>query len=115
MALTEKQENGGNRKLFPMAMIVHISLKTIQTMSFHYCLILAFQKMFLFIVILGNRGNVAASDDDFHKLRVKTSEAIYNLDDPYIKSDRGKIWENIEKVLKNIVLGILVETPASDS
>lgn len=48
---------------------------------------------------LGNKV-VAASDDNLEKTRVKISECIYNLDDPYIKSARGKIWENVEKVLE---------------
>lgn len=48
---------------------------------------------------LGNKV-IAASDDDLQKARVKVSESIYNLDDPYIKNARGKIWENVEKVLE---------------
>lgn len=48
---------------------------------------------------LGNK-ITAASDNDFQKLRVKVSESIYNLDDPYIANARGKIWENVVKVLE---------------
>lgn len=53
---------------------------------------------------LGNKVT-AASDNAFQKLRVKISESIYNLDDPYIKSERGKIWGNIEKVLEEYCSG----------
>lgn len=48
---------------------------------------------------------IAASDDELQQTRVKVSEYIYNLDDPYIKNARGKIWENVEKVLEEYKSG----------
>lgn len=53
---------------------------------------------------LGNRV-VSSSDDELQKKRVEISKSIYNLDDPYIKSDRGRVWENVEKVLAEYTSG----------
>ena len=41
----------------------------------------------------------AASTDEYEKTRVKVSAEIYNLRDPYIKAERGKVWDEVEKTL----------------
>ena len=51
--------------------------------------------------LLSYLGNLIlpATNDDFGKTRVKVSASIYNLIDPYISGARGKVWENVAKVL----------------
>ena len=61
-----------------------------------------------FLSFFGNKV-IAASDDDFQKLRVEVSESIYNLDNPYISNARGKIWENVVKVLEEYDSGDISE------
>lgn len=51
------------------------------------------------ISFLGNQV-VAATSDAFEKVRVKVSIDIYNLKDPYIKAERGKVWNEVEKTLE---------------
>lgn len=43
---------------------------------------------------------IASSVKDLDKIRVKITEVIYNMVDPYIKAERGKIWESVAKVLE---------------
>ena len=50
------------------------------------------------ISFLGNEV-VAASTNEHEKTRVKVSAEIYNLRDPYIKAERGKVWDEVEKTL----------------
>ena len=42
---------------------------------------------------------VASSNNDLDKKRVEVTEKIYNMIDSYIKDARGKVWENVEKVI----------------
>lgn len=94
-----KTGNGGKGNYFPLANDSTYISENDTNNEFPLLLDPCISEDVSLLSFLGNKV-IAASDDDFHKLRVKISEAIYNLDDPYIKSDRGKIWENIEKVLE---------------
>lgn len=38
--------------------------------------------------------------DKFEKTRVEVSANIYNLRDPYIKAERGKVWDEVDKTLE---------------
>lgn len=51
------------------------------------------------ISFVGNQV-IASSVKDLDKIRVKITEVIYNMVDPYIKAERGKIWESVAKVLE---------------
>lgn len=59
------------------------------------------------ITLISFMGNqvVASSNSDFDKTRVKVTEAIFNMVDPYIKVERGKVWENIAKVFEEFDSG----------
>lgn len=56
------------------------------------------------ITFMGNQV-IAASVKDLDKMRVKVTEVIYNMVDPYIKAERGKIWENVAKILEEYESG----------
>ena len=56
------------------------------------------------ISFMGNQV-VASSNNDLDKIRVKVTEVIYNMVDPYIKAERGKVWENIAKILEEYESG----------
>lgn len=56
------------------------------------------------ISFLGNEV-VAASTNEHEKTRVKVSAEIYNLRDPYIKAERGKAWDDVEKTLEEYASG----------
>ena len=58
----------------------------------------------ILISFIGNQV-VASSINDLDKMRVKVTEVIYNMVDPYIKAERGKIWENVEKILEEYESG----------
>ncbi len=53
------------------------------------------------VALLSFMGNcvVAASMDPLSQKRVEVSSKIYNLTDGYIKSERVRVWNNVEKVL----------------
>ena len=51
------------------------------------------------ITFVGNEV-VAATTDEFEKTRVEISANIYNLRDPYIKAERGKVWDEVDKTLE---------------
>lgn len=61
------------------------------------------------ISFLGNEV-VAASTDEHVKTRVKVSAEIYNLRDPYIKAERGKIWDEVDKTLAEYTSGDISKT-----
>lgn len=50
------------------------------------------------ISFVGNKV-VASSENKADIERVKVSKHIFNLDDPFIKAERGKVWNGIEKTL----------------
>lgn len=50
------------------------------------------------ISFMGNKV-VAASEDEMDIARVNISKRIFNLDEPFIKAERGKVWTGIEKTL----------------
>lgn len=62
------------------------------------------QKDVTLISFMGNQV-VASSNSDLDKIRVKVTEVIYNMVDPYIKAERGKVWENIAKILEEYESG----------
>lgn len=51
------------------------------------------------ISFVGNQV-VPATSDEIGICRVKVSSDIYNLKDPYIKAERGKVWDEVDKTLK---------------
>ena len=48
---------------------------------------------------------VAATTDEYFKTRVEVSADIYNLRDPYIKAERGKVWDEVDKTLEEYESG----------
>lgn len=56
------------------------------------------------ISFLGNQV-VPATCDAFEKKRVEISADIYNMKDPYIKAERGKVWNEVEKTLEEFQEG----------
>lgn len=56
------------------------------------------------ISFIGNEV-VAASTDEYDKTRVEVSAEIYNLRDPYIKAERGKVWDEVDKTLEEYASG----------
>lgn len=61
------------------------------------------------ISFLGNQV-VAATSDELERTRVKVSADIYNLKDPYIKAERGKVWNEVEKTLEEFDEGEISRT-----
>lgn len=51
------------------------------------------------ISFVGNQV-IPSSVKDLDRIRVKITEVIYNMVDPYIKAERAKIWESVAKVLE---------------
>ena len=56
------------------------------------------------LTFIGNEVN-AATTDEYEKTRVKVSVEIYNLRDPYIKAERGKVWDEVDKTLEEYTSG----------
>lgn len=56
------------------------------------------------ISFMGNRV-ISTSHNEFDKARVEISTNIYNLDNPYIKVDRRKVWDEVEKLIEEYQSG----------
>ena len=56
------------------------------------------------LTFIGNEV-VAATTDEYEKTRVEVSAEIYNLRDPYIKAERGKVWDEVDKTLEEYSSG----------
>lgn len=50
------------------------------------------------ISFMGNQV-VSTSKEEYCKKRIEVSASIYNMNDPYIKTQRAKVWDNVEKIL----------------
>lgn len=59
------------------------------------------------VKILSFMGNniLCASDNNDDKEKVKLTKSIYNLDDPFIQTERAKVWEEIQKTLEEYNTG----------
>ena len=51
------------------------------------------------ITFIGNEVG-AATTEEYGRRRVEVSADIYNLRDPYIKAERGKVWAEVDKTLE---------------
>ena len=50
------------------------------------------------ISFMGNNV-IAVSDDPINITRVEVSKKVYNLEDPYIKAERVKVWDGVAKII----------------
>lgn len=59
------------------------------------------------VALVSFMGNcvMAASMDSFCQMRVEVSSKVYNLTDGYIKTERAKVWNNVEKILAEYQAG----------
>ena len=56
------------------------------------------------LTFIGNEV-AAATTDEYEKTRVEVSAEIYNLRDSYIKAERGKVWDEVDKTLEEYSSG----------
>ncbi len=61
------------------------------------------------ISFIGNEV-IAATTDEYEKTRVEVSADVYNLRDPYIKLERGKVWNEVDKTLEEFESGDISES-----
>lgn len=94
-----KTGQGGKSNFFPLAADSPLLTERGEESEIPLLLDPCNQEDISLISFMGNQV-IAASVTDLDKIRVKVTEVIYNMVDPYIKAERGKIWESVAKVLE---------------
>lgn len=56
----------------------------------------------------GNRV-ISTSTKEIDIIRVSVTRRIFNLDDTFIKAERGKVWDGVEKTLSEYSAGDITE------